>query len=142
MILLDITNLTQKKINISLIKKQTIEIINNLQTKEKTIKFEKINISIALLNVELIRNLNKIYRKKDYATDILTFELEKTNQQLSGEILLCPEIIKTKIYQILDDNFNNKIKYLLAHGCLHLIGYDHKTKTGWEKMERMTFKII
>ncbi len=84
-----------------------------------------------------MKRINKKYRKINKPTDELSFLLSKTKTKLSGEILLCPAVIKNKDYLLLTTYYSLKLNRLLAHAFLHLCGYDHETDKDWKKMEKM-----
>ena len=85
-----------------------------------------------------IRKLNKIYRHKDKTTDILSFDGE---DDFLGEIIINYAQIKRQAKK-----FNNTVKkelmFILAHGLLHLIGYDDKDEKGRLKMEKLGNEFI
>ena len=98
-------------------------------------------ISIALVKSEEIRKLNKDYRKKDSATDVLSFpnrndiiETKDKKECFIGEIVLCPEQIRENS-QELKSNFTKELYWALVHGVLHLLGYKHKSLGDAKKME-------
>lgn len=106
---------------------------------EKIIRAEgvdgKIELSIAMVQPDQMKELNKRYRYRDDATDILSFawlEQEPIKEskpfapeiQNLGEIVICPEIIKKQSYSGLD--FEKELIRTLIHGILHLLGYDHE----------------
>ena len=83
-------------------------------------------ISLAFVGKAEIKKINKKFRKKNRATDVLSFELNDGN--LLGEIIICPEVVK--------ENKENIIE-VFVHGILHLCGYDHeKSEKEAEDMER------
>jgi len=126
---------------------------------------EKNNLSVAFVSEEEIKRLNKKYRKKNKATDVLSFgqvlnfypikyreavispeaklfnrvKFEFSKKDL-GEIVICPEIVKENIkkYNIPPvGGFKKELTKVLIHGILHLLGYDHeKTKKEAVKMEK------
>ena len=71
---------------------------------------EILDISIVLVGERKIRELNKKYRKKDKATDVLSFGAGL------NEIVICPAMVK------------NSLNKVLVHGILHLLGYEHSKK--------------
>jgi rRNA maturation RNase YbeY len=90
-------------------------------------------LSLAFVSKAEIKKLNKKFRKKDKATDVLSFEL-KGNKGYLGEIVICPEIVKEK---------GEKIMEVFVHGILHLCGYDHeKSKKDAEIMEKKQEKYL
>ncbi|MCB0386930.1 MAG: rRNA maturation RNase YbeY [Bdellovibrionales bacterium] len=69
------------------------------------------------------RSLNRQYRKKDYATDVLSFESQEPES--FGELVLCLDVVRR---QARDHRLSVKeeLSYLLLHGLLHLLGFDHE----------------
>lgn len=110
----------------------TIEITNETKGKLPSLPFlelknailgKKYSLSIAYVSPAKMKKMNSTTRGKDYATDILSFELSKT----SGEIILCPKIIEKKA-----PDFGMTIKkynlFIVIHGMLHLKGYAHGSR--------------
>jgi probable rRNA maturation factor len=77
------------------------------------------DLSIALVGQKKIRELNKNYRKKDKATDVLSFEYDSL-----GEIIICPEVVRKNAKEF-NSTFKKELTRVLIHGILHLLGYDH-----------------
>lgn len=100
--MIEINNLTQKKLDKTFLKRVARKV---LQGENK-----KIELSIALVGQEKIRELNRKYRKKNKATDVLSFRYDEK----TGEIVICPQ--KTK-----------ELPRALIHGILHILGHSHKT---------------
>ena len=99
---------------------------------------KKYELSIALVSEKKSREINKKYRKKDKPTNILSFVLTKN----SGEIILCPTLIKKEIKKF-NRTFPKLMGFLVIHGMLHLKGYDHGAKM--ERLEKFycnKFKLI
>ena len=81
-----------------------------------------------LSNNKNIKGLNKKFRNKNKATDILSFPSEKTinikKSPYIGDIVISYEFMnKPKTLSILE--FKNKVTKIFIHGFLHLLGYDH-----------------
>jgi probable rRNA maturation factor len=83
----------------------------------------KRELTIVFLDPTPAKKLNKTYRKKDYATDILSFE-GATPQDL-GELVICPQVLQKQAKEH-DLSFKAELAYMLIHGVLHLLGYDHE----------------
>ena len=92
------------------------------------------DFSIHFVSDEEIRALNRSYRDKDEATDILTFalsdgdafpEIEGEEKEL-GDIFISLESMhrNAEAFSVSDDE---ELHRLLIHGVLHLLGYDHAT---------------
>lgn len=142
MLCVAVTNLTGQKISPKKVKETIGRMIGRLRRLKKFPFLKNIDLSIVFLEPEKIRELNKKYRKKDKPTDILSFTIERTKDKLIGEILLCPAIIKTKNYSLQTTNYSLKFNYLIAHGFLHLCGYDHKVDKQWKNMEKIAEKLF
>jgi len=123
-----------------------------LITAEKEIKLKNKNtgISINLVGESRIRGLNKKYRNKDKATDVLSFPLSEKpiihNSKFIihdlGDIFICLSIAKK---QAKSENINieKKLARLTVHGFLHLLGYDHeKSEKDAEKMFSLEDKFL
>jgi probable rRNA maturation factor len=76
-----------------------------------------------------MRELNKIYRNKDKATDVLSFPLEDMPGMPLGSIVISIDTAK-KVANELGHSIEGEIKLLFIHGLLHLLGYDHETDNG------------
>ena len=148
MVNIEVMNLTNWKISKKEIMQTAKKIIKKLRQKEGFSFLKTVDLSIAFIGEAEIKKLNSKYRKINKPTDELSFLLAKTKTKLSGEILLCPKVIKIKDYgfQVSSSPGLAKAKpragkfqvnRLLAHAFLHLCGYDHGTDKEWKEMERM-----
>lgn len=73
-------------------------------------------VSVALVDLSVIRELNLKYRDIDLPTDVLSFEIDGPYGEMAGEIVVAPE------YVVLDPA---GVEELVVHGALHLAGMDH-----------------
>ncbi len=81
-------------------------------------------LSLACVDKEVSRKINRTYRKKNKATNILSFAFSKTE----GEIVLCPSVIKKEIQnknKHFGKNYRELLGFLVIHGMLHLKGLRH-----------------
>ena len=81
---------------------------------------KKYFLSIAYVSPSVSRKLNKTWRGKDKATNILSFELSKN----SGELIICPSVVKKEMKNF-EKNFTEFLGFLVIHGMLHLKGMAH-----------------
>jgi len=89
---------------------------------------KKVALTILLSNNKNIKKLNKKFRNKNKATDVLSFPSEKKinikKSPYIGDIIISYDFInKPKTISVLE--FKNKVIKIFIHGFLHLIGYDH-----------------
>jgi len=84
--------------------------------------------------------LNNHFRKKNYATNVLTFVYDDT-QLLTGDIVLCAAIIRKEARQQ-HKNLMAHYAHLTVHGILHLQGYDHIEDAEAVIMEQMETQIL
>jgi probable rRNA maturation factor len=103
---------------------------------EEKIK-EKKDLSIALVNPEEIKKINKIYRGKNKPTDVLSFgEMEKSVRRVRGkketgkdflfqEVIICPVEVR-KNAEKSKEPFKKELARVLVHALLHLLNYDHE----------------
>ena len=89
------------------------------------------DLTIAFVKSSKMKKLNKDFRSKNKVTDILSFS-GFTSGEL-GELALCGEVVEK---QACDHKLSNKeeLGYLLIHGVLHLLGYEHE-KGGKDEKE-------
>ena len=136
--MVEVNNLT----TISVKKKRLKEIVKTV-LKEENIK-ENINLSIAFVGEEEIKRINKRYRSKDEATDVLSFSEEIIKDEL-GEIVICLDKVAENAKNI-GYSFEKELEQDLIHGLLHLLGYDHeKSKIEDERMmekQKKYFELV
>jgi len=98
---------------------------------------KKVSLTLLLSNNKNIQKLNKLFRKKNKPTDILSFPLNKkvkiSKQTYLGDIIISynfmskPKSLNTKL-------FKEKVTKIFIHGFLHLLGFDHKKNKDYTKM--------
>lgn len=86
------------------------------------------------------RELNKTYRQKDYATNVLTFPLAE-EPFIMADIVICATVVAKEAKEqkkTLEAHF----AHLTAHGILHAHGYDHEIQEQAELMESIETQIL
>ena len=107
----------------------------------KKYKFLNKNVSFTLLlsNNKNIKKLNKIFRKKNKSTDILSFPLDQkkkiSKNTYLGDIIISYNHVDKPRSQDLK-LFKEKVTKIFIHGFLHLLGFDHKKNKDYSKMLR------
>ena len=93
-------------------------------------------LSISFVSAAEIHVLNKEYRGKDAATDVLAFPMADGNNlptvfagqpMLLGDIVVCCEVAAQQA-EMYGHSLERELAFLSAHGLLHLLGYDHMDK--------------
>jgi len=103
-----------------------------------------VSIGIAFVGPLKMSEYNKLYRKKNRPTDVLSFAYHKSKkpaQNIEGDIIICPAFVRSDIKGG-DILFGEQLKRLLIHGILHLSGLDHVKETQAKKMFLKQEKIL
>ena len=118
----------------------------NLPSKQQFSKWAKaaINVdtevTIRVVDEQEGRELNSMYRGKDYATNVLTFPLTET-PHLMGDIIICAPVVESEA-QFQHKSLEAHYAHLTVHGILHLHGYDHEIEAQAELMESLEISIL
>tara|TARA_Y100000768_G_scaffold6306_1_gene4415 strand:+ start:695 stop:1123 length:429 start_codon:yes stop_codon:yes gene_type:complete len=122
--------------------------IKNAQKIRKVIKTICLDhkIKLGFMNCifcsdEHLLKINIKYLKHDYYTDIITFDFSEDKDKLEGDLYISVDRIteNTKLYKTTKEL---EIVRLIAHGCLHLIGYSDKTEKEKKRMRSLENKYI
>lgn len=109
---------------------QTKVKINKLALK--AIKKElcaKQDIELLIVNDEAIKELNKTHRKKNKATDVLSFPLDYEFANFLGSIVISVDTAQKQANEQ-NHSLDTEMAILFIHGCLHLQGFDHEKDSG------------
>ena len=88
--------------------------------------------------------INKKYRKKNGATNVLSFPFEGPNaspQNILGDIVICAPVVAREA-QVAGTSAQDHWAHLVVHGILHLCGFNHKTHKQAEIMESLEVEIL
>ncbi len=109
---------------------------------------KKVTFTLLLSNNRNIKKLNKVFRKKNKSTDILSFPLDKktkiSKNTYLGDIIISYNYLDKPRSQDLI-SFKEKVTKIFIHGFLHLLGFDHKKNKDYSKMlkeENLLFKSV
>jgi probable rRNA maturation factor len=87
-------------------------------------------VGVALVSDARIRALNRTYRRKDYATDVLSFPSEDVERSgFLGEIVIARGVARRQSRAAAHPEAT-ELRVLALHGLLHLLGYDHERDDG------------
>jgi probable rRNA maturation factor len=83
----------------------------------------KLELTLVFLDTVPAKKINWQFRGKDYATDVLSFETMEEGSL--GELVMCPQVLQKQADEH-KQTFNLELGYMILHGILHLLGYDHE----------------
>ena len=133
-----------------------------LKTANRYSKFNqrKVQVEISFVDKEQIRLLNKTERNVDKATDVLSFPtlnlkpLQKikikdykddidleTKHLMLGDIIICEEVAKENAKEY-GHSYERELCYLIVHGFLHLLGYDHMEEEDKKVMRALEEAVL
>ena len=112
----------------------------------RVLNLTDVELSLVLCDDAFIHRLNKDYRGKDKATDVLSFAQREGDAAFADDPILGDVIISidTAQRQSLGRGHDlfHEIKILLVHGILHLLGYDHEQDDEAEIMEAKERQVL
>jgi len=97
-------------------------------------------LSIALVDDKEIQSLNKKFRNKNKATNVLSFQSNGPTPIL-GEIILSYETLKKEAEELFIP-FEHHLIHMMVHGFLHLQGFDHQTDQEANIMEKLEVRVL
>ncbi|MBF8780041.1 rRNA maturation RNase YbeY [Pseudomonas fulva] len=102
-------------------------------------------MTIRLVGLDEGRELNRTYRHKDYATNVLSFPADVPDELLDipllGDLVICVPVVEREAAEqgkLLQAHW----AHLVIHGCLHLLGYDHIEDAQAEEMEALERTLL
>ncbi|GAB2788308.1 rRNA maturation RNase YbeY [Dyella kyungheensis] len=101
-------------------------------------------LSIRIVDAKEGRTLNRDYRGKDYATNVLSFPVELPpgiNLPLIGDLVICAPVVAREALEQGKPS-RHHWAHMTVHGVLHLIGYDHIDDKEAEQMEALETRIL
>jgi len=99
-------------------------------------------LTLRVVNGAEGRRLNRGYRGKDYATNVLTFTYhEKNAPRLVGDIVLCAPVVAREAREQ-GKSLEAHYAHLTVHGALHLAGMDHEIKRAATEMEKTEIAVL
>jgi probable rRNA maturation factor len=100
-------------------------------------------LSILLVTLDHIRQLNARFAGEDHATDVLAFPMMEDEEDgtVLGDVVICPQVAKGNA-AARGHSLVRELDVLLVHGTLHLLGYDHHSKEEQAGMERRLEELL
>ncbi len=98
-------------------------------------------ITVRIVDTEEGQTLNRDYRQKDYATNVLTFDYD-TDPVVMADLVLCAPVVAREAAEQ-GKSLQAHYAHLLVHGALHAQGWDHETsEADAEAMEAREIDIL
>ena len=93
-----------------------------------------VEVEVVLADAATVRDLNRLYRGRDEETDVLSFAAREGEAFLAapdevpslGEVIVCLPVAEASVRDEPEATVGGAVAHLLAHGLLHLLGYDHE----------------
>lgn len=98
-------------------------------------------VSISLVQADEMAKLNWEYRKKEGATNVLSFAQETKESHVLGDVVICTDRAEEDAEKLGYTNME-MVEYLLIHGILHLAGFNHDNPTEAEEMASRVDEIF
>ncbi len=135
-----IFNKTEEKIDKNFVRKIvkfTLKEMNSLNSE----------VNIIFVDLNLIHEINKTYRGVDRPTDVISFALEDNDDisvydlRVLGDIYICLEKVHEQALEY-GHKEEREMAFLIVHGLLHLLGYDHMKKEDEKIMFSLQEEIL
>lgn len=98
-------------------------------------------LTLRFVNITEGKKLNGEFRKKDYATNVLTFPYELSKSNVVADVIFCLPIVQREAKEQ-GKTLVAHLAHLIVHGCLHAQGYDHEVDKDAKKMEALEAKLL
>jgi probable rRNA maturation factor len=146
------TNLINKKLSLNISSHEFKELSSNLESKlellAKHVLFDQnkneLTVNLKLVSSKEMMKLNEEFREKRSDTNVLSFPADGEIQKISGElgdIAISIPYVQTESKN-LNRDLDDHMMHLLAHGILHLLGFDHQEDQDANIMEAQEIKYL
>ncbi len=108
--------------------------LDGLTTKHLK-KLKKANLTYIFCTDDYLLQINQEFLKHKTLTDIVTFDLSETSEELVGEIYISVDRVKENAEKF-GVTYDNELHRVIFHGALHLCGYKDKNEEDQKKMRR------
>ena len=108
----------------------------------KAALFADAELTVRLDDADEGRTLNRTYRGKDYATNVLTFAYAESEEDpVAGDLILCCPVVEQEAAEQ-GKPLAAHYAHLLVHGTLHAQGYDHEEEDEAQEMETIETEVL
>lgn len=101
---------------------------------------QNVRVTLRIVDEAEGRELNKNFRGKDYATNVLTFVYDDT-EPLSGDVIICAPVVE-KEASVQHKELMAHYAHMTIHAALHLQGYDHEQDDDAAQMEALETRLM
>lgn len=124
-----------------------VEAVADALSKELDFGDGPFEATVALTSDEHVRRLNAQYRGLNKATNVLSFPMTRPQAAMLGEPINLGDVVvaaETVAGEARERNIEpaHHLAHLVAHGLLHLLGYDHGTEADAEVMEALEVRVL
>ena len=105
------------------------------------IDFTEGSVTLLLTDDQAVRELNLRFRQRDSATNVLSFPAPQNPERHLGDVALAYGVCAREAAEQ-GKPLAHHLQHLVAHGVLHLVGYDHETDDEAEQMEGLERVIL
>jgi probable rRNA maturation factor len=109
------------------------------------LRLEGRELSVLLCDDRTIQDLNRTYRRRDRPTDVLAFAMAEGegpgDERLLGDIVISLETARRQAHAG-QKAIVAEVTYLMAHGFLHLLGFDHRTDAEERRMNARADMLV
>ena len=119
---------------------QVVSWVESLATETE----EASELVIRVVDANESQDLNKIFRGKNYPTNVLSFPADiqlPEGPTILGDIAICLPVVKREADEQ-SKRFDQHFAHMVVHGCLHLMGYDHEDEHDADQMEAKEIGIL
>lgn len=99
-----------------------------------------VRVTLRIVDETEGRELNKNFRGKDYATNVLTFVYDDT-EPLSGDVIICAPVVGKEAVEQRKELMAH-YAHMTIHAALHLQGYDHEQEDDAAEMEALETRLM
>ena len=146
------TNLIAKKLSLNILSHDFKELSNELEAKLNLLtehilldqNLGELTVNLKFVSSKEMIKLNGDFRSKELDTNVLSFPVGEDIQKISGElgdIAMSMPYIESESHN-LNRDLDDHMMHLLAHGILHLLGFDHTADQDANMMEGQEIKYL
>jgi len=98
-------------------------------------------VSLLLTGDQAVRDLNRRFRRQDKPTNVLSFPAPQNPERFLGDVALAYGVCAREAAEQ-GKPLAHHLQHLVAHGVLHLLGYDHETDAQADEMEGLERAVL